>query len=164
MSSKLLVDDVVEKTSGHGVQISGHVIQVVALQTSDADVSLTGNESWNDTGLEISITPTSTSNKILVQFHPQFLINNNAIGVGFKLVRGSTDVSYAANYYEHYFRPDAGTTRQFRGRGMVQAYETAPSTSQITYTLYAQKNGSTDGDVKLNNGGVTYATAMEIGG
>ena len=163
MSSKLLVDDVVEKTSGHGVQISGHVIQVVALQTSDADVALTGNEVWQDTGLEISITPTSTSNKILVQFHPQFFIGDAPIGVGFKIVRGSTNVSYAANYYEHYFRPSSSGTEQFRGRGMVQAYETAPSTSQITYTLYAQKNGA-DNIVKLNNGGVTYATAMEIGG
>ena len=164
MSSKLLVDDVVEKTSGHGVQISGHVIQVVAYQSSDADVTLSDNETWTDTGLEISITPTSTANKILVQIYPHFLINENATGVGFKLVRGGTNVSYASDYYEHYFRPDAGTTRQFRGRGLVQAYETAPSTSQITYTLYAQKNGTGANRVKLNNGGVTYGTAMEIGG
>ena len=161
MSSKLLVDDVVEKTSGHGVQISGHVLQVVALQTSDADVALTGDEVWQTTGLEISII-TSQATKYWFSSIRSFYWRWPYRG-RIQDSESSTNVSYAANYYEHYFRPSSSGTEQFRGRGMVQAYETAPSTSQITYTLYAQKNGA-DNIVKLNNGGVTYATAMEIGG
>ena len=66
MSSRILVDDVVEKTSGHGVQMTQDMsFRLYALQTSDADVALTGDEvTTQTTGLEISInTTTSTSNR-----------------------------------------------------------------------------------------------------
>ena len=62
--STLKVDSVVEKTSGHGVHIPGHVMQVVQGTTS---TNVTNNSTtYIDSGLSVNITPLSSSSKILV--------------------------------------------------------------------------------------------------
>ena len=62
--SKLFVDDIVEKTSGHGVHIPGHVVQVKhAIYGTQTDISSGG---YIDSGVTATITPHSTSSKILV--------------------------------------------------------------------------------------------------
>ena len=37
--SKLFVDDIVEKTSNHGVQIPGHVVNVTRVQNTGIDTT-----------------------------------------------------------------------------------------------------------------------------
>ena len=54
--------------------VGGKVLQVVSTLSS-VDTSTTGT-TMGDTGLEASITPSSTSNKILFKFHLlQYLLN-----------------------------------------------------------------------------------------
>ena len=63
MSSTLFVD-AIEPNLSSGVHIAGHVIQVVQ-GTYSTNTAITST-SYLDTGLTASITPTSTSSKILV--------------------------------------------------------------------------------------------------
>lgn len=61
--SKLFVDDIVEKTSGHGVQIAdlvpnaGSVAQVQRYQDASAGSGTSTSTSYVDDGVSISITP-----------------------------------------------------------------------------------------------------------
>ena len=50
---------------------TGSVLQVVYAETSSSNVSML-NTGWTAIGLTALITPSSTSNKILVDFTPQF--------------------------------------------------------------------------------------------
>lgn len=61
--SLLKVDRLVEKTSGNGVHIAGHVIQVVSAEVTSTG-ALSGN-AWHGV-MSAHITPTSTSSKIVV--------------------------------------------------------------------------------------------------
>ena len=65
--STLYVDTINEKTSGNGIEIPGHVLQVA--QTIKTDTFTTTSASMVDiTGLSVNITPKSSSSKILVMY------------------------------------------------------------------------------------------------
>jgi hypothetical protein len=68
---------------------TGSVLQV--LQTTKTDIFSTTSTTMVDiTGLSISITPSSTSNKILVLFSGSIASNNNQNSVGIQLSRGGS--------------------------------------------------------------------------
>ena len=64
--SILKVDTINEKTSGNGVAIPGHVIQVVASEKTDTSSASTTLPTFTDTGLSCTITPKFSNSKILV--------------------------------------------------------------------------------------------------
>ena len=68
---------------------AGTVLQV--LQTTKTDIFSTTSTSMVDiTGLSVSITPSSSSNKILVMFSGSIASNNNQNSVGIQLSRGGS--------------------------------------------------------------------------
>jgi hypothetical protein len=69
--------------------VGGKVLQVVT-QFYDTQTSI-NSSSFTDTGLSLSITPASTSNKILVSFYPSFSTSSGAYPA-FKLFRGATEI------------------------------------------------------------------------
>jgi hypothetical protein len=70
---------------------AGSVLQVV--QTVKTDTASTSSSSWSDiTGMSVSITPASSSNKILVFADINFGTNFSSGFIFFKLVRESTDI------------------------------------------------------------------------
>ena len=65
MASIINVDQIAEATSGNGVQIPGHVIQVVQ-GTSTTYTTLGTNNTYTDSGLTAAITPKFASSKVLI--------------------------------------------------------------------------------------------------
>ena len=63
--SILKVDTINEKTSGNGVAIPGHVVQIQTAQMQGGSGS-SSSASYIDTGLSVSITPKFATSKILV--------------------------------------------------------------------------------------------------
>ena len=70
--SILKVDTINEKTSGNGVAIPGHVVQIQTAQMQGGSGQSTST-SYVDTGLSVSITPKFATSKILV-------ITNQSVG------------------------------------------------------------------------------------
>jgi hypothetical protein len=89
--STLKVDSLVEKTSGNGVHIAGHVVQVVSATKTDR-VTSSSQATFVDTGLSATITPTSTDSKILVICSLSAGASSTAGMLGFKVMRGSTGI------------------------------------------------------------------------
>tara|TARA_B100000073_G_scaffold146971_1_gene120985 strand:+ start:668 stop:1216 length:549 start_codon:yes stop_codon:yes gene_type:complete len=90
--SILKVDTINEKTSGNGVAIPGHVIQVVNSIRNTA-VSTTSSSFASVDNLSLNITPKSNTSKILVEVK----LNNISVASGhlamFRLVRDSTVIA-----------------------------------------------------------------------
>ena len=110
MASELYVETLKGLTSGANANkivvpsdqtliAPGHVIQVV--QSVKTDTASTASTSFTDiTDLSVSITPSSTSNKILIQLNlGSVAISPNA--VIFNLVRGATTIA----------QPDSGSSK-----------------------------------------------------
>ena len=106
--STLYVDTINEKTTGNGIIIPGHVIQVVTVSTQTQE-STTSN-TMVDSALTATITPKSSSNKIFVVASVQGLYNNtNNSAAAITIVRGSTDLAASGvNYGMSYIYASSG--------------------------------------------------------
>ena len=145
--STLFVDTINEKTSGNGIQIPGHVVQVV--QSTYATETSTTSSSYSDTGLSASITPKSATSKILVMFSlGSSGVNNTAAEArgSFRLVRGSTEL-YVMDVRSY----DYGSSGSISFVAHGQAFLDSPSTaSSVTYKI--QQKSST-GTIRVSEGG-----------
>jgi len=153
---------------------AGAVLQVVS--TTKTDVFSTTSTSFTDiTGLSVSITPSSTSSKILVMCNVNGSVSSASYQAGLRLVRDSTAIAIG----------DAASSRS-RGFGQLTSANTwqmtfagatfldSPSSvASVTYkiqalvqsgvTLFINKN-SDDADNVQTLRGVSSITVMEIAG
>ena len=133
----------------------GKIVQKVISRTTTA-VNVTSDSTYVDTGITATITPTSSSNKILVIPAMAFLqyqqSSNARMNTNVRIVRGSTAVETWGN--------DAGTladvaigTYSYDGNSVAQAniwstiYEDTPNTTSST--TYKIQISNIDGNVQF---------------
>ena len=129
--SILKVDTINEKTSGNGVHISGHVIQVVqGARSSNADYASASTVEV----LSVSITPKFNTSKILLMGNwGHYLNGSTAEDRGdYIFRRGSTDIYSTGNFGAGYFRFNG----YLKSMNNSHNYLDSPATtSSITYKL-----------------------------
>ena len=110
--STLFVDTINEKTSGNGINIPGHVVQVQNGTTLTGGLSTTST-SYVATGVKVTITPTSTNSKI-------YITANSGIqnGIG----GGGTQLSL-------YRKIGSGTSTFLHHQGVVVLFHTMQETT-----------------------------------
>ena len=132
---------------------TGKVLQVV--QGSNATEMSTTSTSLVDTGLTASITPSSSSNKVLVIVDAQGQFPANT-GFGNAIIRGSTAI-FQTNNYSNY---DSSAT-QTNTRASYCYLDSPSTTSATTYKL--QVHAYNPGTIVQNDGNnKTTMTLMEI--
>jgi len=156
---------------------AGNVLQVVSTTKTDTFSSSTGG--FTDiTGLSVSITPTSTSSKILVMWNVDFGHSSTSSGVKVRMVRDSTPISIGDQVGTNRAR---GTSAMFTlysntnntSSNRSGTYLDSPSTtSAITYkaqgsitagTYYVNRTGEYN-DQAYESTGTSSITVMEIAG
>ena len=134
----------------------GKVLQVVQ-GTYSTQTSTTSN-SWTSTGLTASITPSSTSNKILIMASMGAVYTSAATIQGaFKIFRDSTSLS-GSQLSQVY-----GNNSSIEGNEYIQYLDSPSSTSSITYDIRFLEYGSGTIYVNLNNS-TSVIILMEIAG
>ena len=147
---------------GLGTPSTGSVLQIVQGSTTTGASSST--TTYADTNLSASITPTSTSSKVLVIFAQQGLRKtngnaNNAIRL--QLVRGSTSIHVANNALLF-----TGTALENRG-SCTGVYLDSPATTSATTYKTQFANDVAAAAVEVQSGGVNSVstiTLMEVAG
>jgi len=138
-------------TASLAAAATGKVLQVKSVNYSTAETIT--STSFTATGLSLSITPASSSNKILIICSPHLRMDRNADNAAYKvaLYRDSTAIMEddATNAY---FAEFAGTsTTDIRTKQSYEFLDSPSSTSAITYKLYlANQDASSGGQVILN--------------
>jgi len=133
--------------------ITGNVLQVVQVVYSTQTTQTT---SYADTGLTASITPASTSNKVLVLVNQQVYWSTN--GLSIKIVRDSTDVyTPPVNYTYH----GGGTNPRFYYP--INYLDSPSSTSSVAYKTQCIGHSSGTFYTQEANNHSTI-TLMEIAG
>jgi len=134
--STLYVDTINEKTSGNGVQIPGHVVQVVeATGLSASAISTTSTGFVDATGYSITITPTSTTSKILLlaQLNMQQEGGNQANARGYVNWSLSNNTELYRNFIGSY---DNGATNHNMYQSVnMQVIHSPATTSATTYKI-----------------------------
>jgi hypothetical protein len=148
---------------------TGAVLQVVQGTLLTTQLSVGGGGSLGTTGISASITPQSTTSKILVIPNITNIYSPPGIGIGLAIYRGAT------NIYVHGYAQSGGYLGTlYSGAGGVIScasfpYLDSPSTtSPTTYTIYW---GAFNGTAYINYQGSatvystgSYVTLMEIAG
>ena len=146
------------KTSGFG-----KIAQIV--QGSTTTATNIASTSFSDTGLSASITPSSTSSKILVVVNQNIVtdIDSNLANSKIQLLRDSTTV---ISWGENIARIEAGNQSAVKFGSLVtfNYLDSPASTSSITYkTQGAISSTSNNGTSRYQNGSVSsLITLMEV--
>ena len=142
--------------------VTGNVLQVVIGTTYTSTTST--SSTYADTTLTASITPSSTSSKILIITDQFMRKDQNNTYIGYKLFRDSTELNYIGDLIAYTQNSDSDAN------GIGTTYlDTPSSTSSITYkTQFATLNGGTitiQADAgSANERGRGSMTLMEIAG
>jgi hypothetical protein len=137
----------------------GKVLQAV---TGTSSTASQGSEtSFTDTGLNVTITPSSASSKILVMAHTTGLIDSNGSFVYFTIERqisggSNTNIGDSSIGLSH-MRGDTVNISNV----MVHALDSPSTTSAITYEF--QRRVSADSGAAMYQGVKSNITALEIG-
>jgi len=136
--------------------VGGKVLQVVQGSTS---TEVTHSTSYADTGLSASITPSSTSNKVLILVN-QHCKAQGPNGVSLKLLRDSTAIYTPAQSYSFYIDT---TDAHIRGHQSFNYLDSPSSTSAITYKTQGIKYRS-DNTAHTQSGSrwTSFITLMEV--
>ena len=144
---------------------TGSVLQVVSA-TSTTSTTITG-ASYADTGLSASITPTSSSSKILVLVYQPFRFTGTSTGGGILLFRNTTQlttVNADPNPYLYYFTTGADLYSEFNASFL----DSPATTSSTTYKTQARPYSGAGACVFQNTGpnanNMSTITLMEIAG
>ena len=160
--SILKVDTINEKTSGNGVYVPNHTIQTV--RTGYSTYANTTSTSFVATGLTATITPTSTSSKILIDVKMNGMYMSVVAGyIVLELYKGSSSIKRLS------------TTSGYRSSGDEPSYgvytncydylDSPSTTSATTYTVYWKASSGTayiNNYNLLNGDSLSSITRMEI--
>jgi hypothetical protein len=161
--STLYVDTITEKTVGNGVQIPGHVVQVKQAVTTASQTSGSQTSYVDITGATLTITPKSTSSKILLMCDMGGYFNNGSTYpiVEFAFVRGSTVIHNKSGFYF-----DARSAGTIYAQSLIRVglhYLDSPSTtSATTYKIQYKSASGGSGHPTLGVEEGTVFTLMEI--
>ena len=153
----------------------GKILQVVQTVKTDT-TSLNTIDTWTDiSGMNVSITPSSSSNKILVTA----VLNTGQLQgsyYGLRLEKGGTAIAVgdaSGNRLQGYFGQGPRSHNSMLDNTTINFLDTAGGTSAITYNIawyIAYTNGSTlylnryysGADADYNQRTISTITAMEV--
>ena len=146
--------------------VGGKVLQVVSSVSTTQTTSNTAN-TYIDTNLSAAITPSSSSNKVLVLVNQHVSIydqSDERIGGSLKLLRGSTRIYAATEEFELFneFRNSSASNSFFYHRADIKFLDSPSTTSATTYKT--QMTAAESGNVMRaqNNNYESTITLMEI--
>lgn len=133
---------------------SGAIRQVVNQRISTQTTN-TSNSVWADVGFSLSITPTSTSSKILITAYINASNRTDGLGEDFRLKRNGTVIETQLQFNQVASPMDSSPSNN--GMGSVQTYyfyDEPVSTSVQTYTIEFKHRTGNSGSFTIN-----YVTA-----
>ena len=159
--SKLFVDDIVEKTSGHGVQIPGHVVQYVSRDFVMNQGTFTAASDTAMTGVYVDITPKSASNK-LVWYTQIICTNNNDTAYGnFNVYNHTTTTQWSTGYNASFGYTTGSNSANQWIEVPILAVNTAGTTSAMRLMLYVYTSAGTN-NFGWSNSSTRTVQVMEI--
>ena len=152
------------KTDGSGAfsfGANGKLLQTVSASTQ-TQYSFS-SDTYSDTDLAATITPSSTSNKILVMVtlaSSAYATNSTSLGV--QLKRGSTVVWFNNEYHWHAVNAAINIHRNSFFAYLDSPNTTSATTYTITGARYRNSNGTQQAKINPNSGQTSYIIVQEV--
>ena len=145
-------------TDNASIVAPGQVIQVV--HSSINTVETTTSDSFVDTALHVDITPTSSSNKILIRAAVGIYNPTNGSAAAATIKRDSTNLFHSDWGFGYIYTASAGG---HVNSIPMETLDSPSTTSQVTYRVQLSRTTVGAGTAYISvNGSVSTITAMEI--
>jgi hypothetical protein len=150
---------------------TGKVLQVVSV-TKDSTFTTTSTSFVDVTGLSVSITPSSASNKIAVLFNISISNTQGTAATLTRLLRDSTPLSIGASGTGVQATGHAALAADYDQENVSISYLDSPSTTSATTYKVQLKSEHSDYTATLNRGSISSSygltastiTVMEVAG
>ena len=172
MASIIKVDQIQTASGGTptaadlGLNTTGNVLQVVqTVNTTEQAVTSTAYTTVNN--MSFSITPSSTSSKILILINLNLEVYRNSAAPSNHQMRVYRDGSVIVNkHHDHYAGVASNSYRSLDADGTVMFLDSPGTTSSVTYSIAVKSNDAADlQTVRVSNNSTTSTiTLMEIAG
>ena len=130
----------------------GKIAQVVtAVKTNTTSSSST---SYTEVGLNISITPSATSSKVLLMFNPRIGSNTSSANILMKIRNNTAGSDVTADPFAVSRWPSDGQSAYYTQPQPIIVLDSPSTNSSVTYQL----------QMKTNSGGFTVNTPSNTGG
>ena len=143
----------------------GKVLQVVYVNYSTSTTNST--QTYADTGLSATITPTLSSSKVLVLVNQKMYVARTAIqaGAALKLLRGATSIFTpdTGNNESIYTRATGATIMELALGAGIQYLDSPATTSATTYKTQTRGYDAGTTTTTQINDSISSITLMEIG-
>ena len=159
--STLSVNNIIEKTSGHGVHIAGNIMQTqISYRTGWLT---TTSYALVASGLAVTITPKFNTSKVLVTVTLNGIYTQEAAHyVRFHLYKGSTDLTGISTAHGQALASSSNETEYATALSTVYL-DSPATTSSTTYTVYMGASHSTSVGIcnyGIGGNGSTRSTIM----
>jgi hypothetical protein len=156
--SILKVDSLVEKTSGNGVHIAGHVIQVA--ENTKVGSFVTSSSAFVPNGLSVTITPKSSTSKIILFVNSMIDTTDDrqAPWTIYRSINGGS----ATNLYSSTEGLGAAQNTRRYPLGACAVDTAHGTTSSVVYSLYVRSSGSNTIEFPPFSSMTQYLIAQEI--
>jgi hypothetical protein len=147
-----------------GAIATGKVLQVVTdVHSTEISTSNPSNGAAVDSGLSAAITPSSTSNKILVLLSMQIYLQRSSASTLYAhtVIKANGSAIFNGQDAE---TVSGGSTAEYGLRTSVQYLHSPNSTSQQTYTVNLTNDSSLSEMVINRNSSPAVLTLMEVAG
>ena len=146
----------ISEVTGLPAGVGGKVLQVVTARTNTA-FNTTSTSFVAVTPLTLNITPSSTSNKVLILVH--FTSANSTAGktTNTTIYRDATDLQIGSTGLMGFYNPNAD---DYKGYSM-NYLDSPSSTSALTYQIYAKTDSGGTAQLMVNTNTASI-TLMEI--
>jgi hypothetical protein len=150
--SNLYVDNIVEKTTGNGVHIPGHVIQFHQHRYSNEHTCQSSNAYQDVASSSFTFTPKSNNSKLFIESNVSVRINGDAQGCATRIVVDGVPYDTPVTSHEWYFNFAGTETADYYDRLIKSSYVDNTTTSARTIKLQVS-NYNGDTDTRLNFSG-----------
>ena len=161
--SILKVDTINEKTTGNGVAIPGHVIQMVNTSFNN-QTDITTTSAAAITGASLAITPKFSTSKIVLMVNLSIRIkdlNTSYANCGLEILRGSTQLQTLAGDnagpFEVGFYDVSGGGGEICSRYANNIIDSPSTTSATTYSVKGKIYGNNGATLSINPGDIASA-------
>lgn len=138
----------------------GKVLQVV--NATYSTLATSSSDTWTDTGLTVSITPTLSTSKILIigAINGCGKETNSSAALGLRLMRGATQLAFFGDTIGY----NASTVEARVGTGATASYLDSPATTSATTYKFQFRSSQNTASVFIQGGNSTSnITVLEIG-
>jgi hypothetical protein len=155
------VDNITEKTSGHGVHITGHVVQTVEYKAYPSDITVSSN-TFTASSMQVDIAPKYANSKIVLRasWGYWFTADSNNYQIS-TIYRNGSNLGIGSYSGVAFYGPMRSST--YNNQAVMDYLDYPATTNSTNYRVYCRPYNASTSNLRFQwSASLSFMQAMEI--